>query len=513
MPSHVSSDDAAGSSFFSRELTAAGGQSGPRGAAKDPDTGSLGILAKSVDQTDSKNIEKASKRRSFRLERYLLQREAARLVPAERVSKCRWTLQRHGRGVDVLRAEGAAFYQGLQTCGSPWLCPVCSTKISEVRRTELNDALAWARAVKAVPVMLTLTHKHGAGDVLAVNLAGMKAAKRRLRQRREWRAIQARIAGTVSATEVTHGAAGWHVHFHEIAFVEADTEAEAVALFADMGRVWLAALRGCGLEGSLSHAWQVQGAAEAGEYIGKWGAAEEVALGDRKSGRRAGLTPWQLLAASKTGDARASAKWVEYAHAFKGSRQLVWSPGLKAAVGVAQVDDADAAATEPVEPERIAHINRQSWLGDAVRLGARYRRARILDAAEIGGEAAVAAMVEDGGRDDAPQPAEALIDDEPQKPLVSGGDDFKKVGHSVNSVVSVMTRNTGDESADICWPIETDEHDTHHHSGDTRRPCGVSDVSGQDSRRVGYDDDGHGEGGVGAYAQEAYRPPDAARSR
>ena len=403
------SADAKGSASFSQKTdTRRVSEPVPRGTGKGPGTGPLGILAKSVDQIEAENREKASKRRAFRAERYVLQRHAARLVPAERVSKCRWTLQSKARGVDVMSHEGRAFYAGLQTCGSPWLCPVCSAKISEVRRSELNDALAWARAVGVVPVMLTLTHRHGVGDVLAVNLDGMKAAKRRLRQRREWRAIKPMLAGTVSATEVTHGAAGWHVHFHEIAFVQAETEAEAVALFSDMGRVWVASLRGCGLDGVLPHAWQVQGAAAAGEYLGKWGAAEELALADRKQGKRAGLTPWQLLAASRDGDALASAKWTEFAKAFKGSRQLVWSPGLKAAVGVAEVDDAAAAVDGTEEPERVANINRESWLGDAVRLGARHRRARILDAAETDGAAGVAAVVVDAGDEDGPS-MEALM--------------------------------------------------------------------------------------------------------
>ena len=181
----------AAASCCSVKRTAAGGQDdarraskpAPSGAGNRGQNGPLGILAKSVDQIDAENRKKASKRRAFRLERYVLQRQAARLVPAERVSKCRWTFQSNARGVDVMRAGGSAFYQGLQTCGSPWLCPVCSSKISEVRRSELNDALAWARAVGVIPVMLTLTHRHGAGDVLAENLDGMKAAKRRLRQR------------------------------------------------------------------------------------------------------------------------------------------------------------------------------------------------------------------------------------------------------------------------------------------------------------------------------------------
>lgn len=483
----------AAASVFSGNGTAAGGskppqrggEAAPKGAADRAGDRPLGIYAKSVDQNDAETREKASKRRAFRLERYVLQRHAARLVPAERVSKCRWTLQSNARGVDVMRADGNAFYQGLQTCGSPWLCPVCSSKISEVRRSELNTALAWARAANLIPVMLTLTHRHGAGDVLTANLDGMKAAKRRLRQRREWRAIKPRLAGTVSATEVTHGAAGWHVHFHEIAFVRADSEKDAVALFANMGAVWIAALHGCGLDGVLPHAWQVQGAAAAGEYLGKWGAAEEVALADRKQGKRAGMTPWQLLAASRDGDALASARWTEFAKAFKGSRQLVWSPGLKAAVGVAEMDDAAAAAGEALEPERVANLTRHAWVGDDVRLGARHRRARILDAAEIGGPDSVAATVADGGRDGAPEPSDAVIESEPQKPLVGAGDDFEKVSHSSVSVVSVKDENTGGESVDICRPIETDADGTHHpEGGDTRRPSDRSTVGGQDSRRV-----------------------------
>lgn len=455
----------------------------PDGAAKRGRNGPLGILAKSVDQIDAENRKKASKRRAFRLERYVLQRQAARLVPAERVSKCRWTFQSNARGVDVMRAGGSAFYQGLQTCGSPWLCPVCSSKISEVRRSELNDALAWARAVGVIPVMLTLTHRHGAGDVLAENLDGMKAAKRRLRQRREWRAIKPMLAGTVSATEVTHGAAGWHVHFHEIAFVQAETEAEAVALFSDMGRVWVAALHGCGLDGTLPHAWQVQGAAAAGEYLGKWGAAEELALADRKQGKRAGLTPWQLLAASRDGDAVASAKWVEYAKAFKGARQLVWSPGLKAAVGVAEVDDTAAAADEVAEPERLVNINRESWLGDAVRLGARHRRARILDAAETGGAAGVAAVVADGSRDDTPEPADAVLDDEPEHPVVGGGDDFEKVGHPETFLIGDCPKgNTVQASAHMHAPdLKKSKAEHIPQPGDTRRPSAGFMASGNDS--------------------------------
>ena len=53
-----------------------------------------------------------------------------------------------------------------------------------------------------------------------------------------------------------------------------------------------------------------KGAASAGNYVGKWGAAEELALGERKKGRH-GRTPFQLLHdASETGDTLASELFV-----------------------------------------------------------------------------------------------------------------------------------------------------------------------------------------------------------
>lgn len=441
-------------------------------AGKDAGTASLGILAKSVDQKDRETREKADKRRAFRSARYVLQRHAASLLPRERVSKCRYVIQTKERGADVMKSDtGNAFYSGLQTCGSPWLCPVCSSKISEVRRTELNDALAWARGLGVVPVMLTLTHRHGAGDVLSANLAAMKKAKQRLRQRREWRAVKPMIAGTVTATEVTHGvAAGWHVHFHEVVFVEADSEADAVALFADMGNVWVRCLQGCGLDGIEERAWQVQGAASVGEYMAKWGAAEELALGERKKGNRGGLTPWQLLTASKDGDKAASARWVEYAKAFKGSRQLVWSPGLKAAVGLTDTDDTEAAAEEPPAPEKVANITYETWTHDRPRRSAaRHRRARILDAAEIGGAAAVAVVIVDDGTDGTPDDCADVFEHEPEEPALGAGDEVEKVKHNGNPIFGGLP------------PENTDEHPAQTLAPS---PCCAGNEGGQRSREV-----------------------------
>jgi len=45
--------------------------------------------------------------------------------------------------VDLRRSKlsDALYYAGLQTCGSPWACPLCSAKISERRREEVQQAI------------------------------------------------------------------------------------------------------------------------------------------------------------------------------------------------------------------------------------------------------------------------------------------------------------------------------------------------------------------------------------
>lgn len=342
------------------------------GQAEGPAAGGLGSNAKYVGRSPAQELRKSL---------FYQQRHAAKLLPKERVGNCRWSVQRKDRPVEVHLEDGRASYAGLQTCGSVWLCPVCSRKISEVRRTELNDLLSWSRDQGFFPVMLTLTARHSREDALADQLARMKSAKRRLRQRRDWKNLKDRIVGTVTATEVTHGErAGWHTHFHEIIVVRASSEDEAVSLVQTLRNGWLVSLATEGLDGIAERAFQVQGAAAAGNYVGKWGAAEEVALAGQKKGRTGGRTAAQLLHDSSMGDERAGQLWQEFGRAFKGSRQLVWSNGFKKLIGIEEVDD--EAAAEDRESDLVGLIDYETWRGSPFFPGARSRRVRILEAAE-----------------------------------------------------------------------------------------------------------------------------------
>lgn len=218
---------------------ARGGKSGTLSSAPGSKASSSGAQprvrkdARSLDSGSEASAAVVSKvhHRKERLRRFKLQRTAARLVPEERVRHCRWSVISKAQGVNVVVTryqrddqaedfEERASFEGLQTCGSVWHCPCCGRRISETRRGELNELLAWARSEGLYPIMVTLTARHTLADDLGDQLDGMKSAWERVQQRQEWRRLSDHIEGHVVATEVTRGDAhGWHTHFHVLVIV------------------------------------------------------------------------------------------------------------------------------------------------------------------------------------------------------------------------------------------------------------------------------------------------------
>ena len=216
----------AAASCCSVKRTAAGGQDdarraskpAPSGAGNRGQNGPLGIYPKSVDKLHPELASKANETRRLEARRQLYAdlKSAALIlrdaVPhkVHAVAKCRWTkIAGHVslHLMDVGNGQRRAAFKGIKVCGNIWGCPVCAARISQRRRGEMNTLLAWGREKSLIPVMLTLTARHGREDRLADLLDGMKRAKQRVRQRQEWKRIP--IEGTVTATEMTHGGPAW----------------------------------------------------------------------------------------------------------------------------------------------------------------------------------------------------------------------------------------------------------------------------------------------------------------
>jgi len=362
-----------------RPAPASGGVARPARVAAPASAGAaLGNNVKSVDRMGAheRNLSRfASKWAAANLLKGLSEADA------KRVSHCGYIARQ--TEVELRRDSGnaKAHFAGLKTCGSVWWCPCCSPRIAAQRKDDLDRLLVGARAERLAVVMLTLTFRHNRGMALAPSLGGLKDALRRFRQRREWRALP--VVGSVTATEVTFGGNGWHPHSHILIVLDCPPT-EAVQSVAALASVWLTCLQGQGLTGNDA-AFQVQGASAAGAYVAKFGAAEEMALSGKKAGRKGSRSPWQLLDDARDGDKRAAAAWLEYAAAFKGRRQLVWSPGLKARFGVDDVSDDDASAEGAAEEVPTIETLRV-WLGSSLRWrDARRRRCALTDAAEGGG--------------------------------------------------------------------------------------------------------------------------------
>lgn len=357
---------------------AVGGSFAAPHASGDPaKNGALGNNVKSLDQRE---------RHQGNLSRYASKWTAANLLQghddtlAKRLSHCGYVAREFAVTLDRNGSTGAGSFSGLKTCASVWCCPCCSPRISNGRRDELNQLLSGARSEKLAVVMLTLTARHDRSMRLAPFLDALKRAKERLRQRREWRSLKPAFVGSVTATEVTHGRNGFHPHFHEIIVMDCPP-ADALERIGSLRSAWLASLAGVGLSGNDA-AFQVQPAQAVGQYVAKFGAAEELTLQSVKQGRNGSRSPWQLLSDARDGDAQAAAVWIEYALAFRGRRQLVWSPRLKARFNVDEKPD-DALAGEAEPSPDIQTL--RAWMGSGSDWrNARRRRVALVRAAESG---------------------------------------------------------------------------------------------------------------------------------
>ncbi len=389
-----------------------------QGRAEGRGEAALGNKRQNVDAS------KESTAKKLRRERWADQRQAANIyrrqaeqmgvslkeIKGRGVTLCGWTQIANQGGSRLMLADpgddGAAraFWTGIQKCTSGWVCPVCTHAKSEESRVSLNLGLAAARRLGLSPVMMTLTARHDKGMALRDFWAALSEAEQELKRSRPWKALNAkatkkrgpgpmRKGGFAKAVEVTHSeGAGWHPHPHVICLLDLP-EDRAIAAMETLRDEWLHQLNRVGLDGSSAaarkHAFQVQGAAAAGNYVTKWGAAEEMTGQAKKEGKKESRTMWQLLRDARTGDTetkrvQAERLWFEAAQAMVGVHQLRMSPAFKALVE----EERERAEVEVEKEEQAEAV--QVWGCGLVRNDptwehVRWKRLRAIEAAEKAG--------------------------------------------------------------------------------------------------------------------------------
>ena len=321
-----------------------------------------------------------------------------------RTVNCSWAAT-SAQGVAVVQnaRTGRAQYAGLQRCGSLSLCPICAARISEVRRAEIEAAMTVHTAAGGFALMVTWTHSHSRRDALADLIQGEREALDFMTSQRRYKEIRAElgVVGVIRAREVTYGEAhAWHPHLHDLWLIAVMPTPQRMAeIRAELFALWLQACAAAGLPlPNEAHGVSVEHAMSAAQYLAKydratkWGTGRELSKAGSKRGREGRYTPFDLLrGVGGMPEHRARELWTEYAAAMYGARILTWSRGLKTALCIAEVTDAQLVSTEATnEPHSLtALIDPADWRRV---LRARGRSA-VLDVAEAGGSSAVHAFL------------------------------------------------------------------------------------------------------------------------
>ncbi len=306
--------------------------------------------------------------RMARFERFALQSAARRLLPDSRTANC-LRLRQKGREIQVVlsKEHGKASYKGLQTCGSVWACPVCSAKISERRRVELQTAITLHKASGGDVLLATYTNPHYLGDHVSQVLKGQAKALDYLNTDRASRRLfdEMGCIGQVRAMEVTHGRLrrvnnGWHPHYHVLLFVRSGLD--LVCLADRLFDRWHLACVKAGLKApSRAHGVRLDDGSKAASYASKWGLESEMTKGHTKKSTD-GETPFDLLRSYLANcDKHAGALFHEFALAFKGKRQLHWSSGLKKLFAIGELSDEELANKQDDKAVLLGTITVDQW--------------------------------------------------------------------------------------------------------------------------------------------------------
>jgi hypothetical protein len=253
-----------------------------------------------------------------------------------------------GQDVQIHVKGGTAYPINVSTCGSVWVCAVCSAKIRTRRALEVQAAAAVHKMRGGDVAMLTLTVRHERWMTLSMVLDGLMGSWRQLQQAGEWRALRKTFVGTIRALEVTVGDSGWHPHLHVLLLVQAGRD--RVFIDREVAKLhdgWVAGVVSrLGVAPSARRGASLVWMEDASEYVSKLQEAGlEAAYADGKRGRY----PFGLLEGVSCGEVSSIELWREYAETMKGRQALAWSAGLRDALALGEEKSDEELAVEEVD--------------------------------------------------------------------------------------------------------------------------------------------------------------------
>lgn len=341
-----------------------------------------GLETSTGKRLNSKDTTKA--RDGYARQRYALHSQIRRVLIAKarkthpdkhpgnvyRTAACTWVTV---DDVSMIRPvdRDSYHYKGLATCGSVHTCPLCASKIQERRRQEVEQAITWAKEQGGAGFVTSFTFPHRIDQPLKELLTLQRKAIAHMRNSRGYKGLMERCnqLGRIRALEVTHGQNGWHPHTHELLFLDPDVP--PAWLQEELAALWFKSCTKVGLfrperdkkDDFLRYSVDVRAGDEGtAGYLAKmddqrtWGLSHELTKSSSKQGRRSGVHPFKLAS-----DPATHGLFLEYVEAMKGTRQLVWSRGLKAAVGVVDKTDEEIAQEETAKKADQIPVGNRAW--------------------------------------------------------------------------------------------------------------------------------------------------------
>lgn len=339
-----------------------------------------------------------------RAKRYAMRAFLWRNSSSQRCRHCGRTMTGTVVGVRYSTGKGAGF-SGLQTCGSVWICPVCSAKILARRSLETGVlCLAWEHQGGRL-ALGTLTMRHHQGQSLDSLWKALSAAWAEVTKSKVWHKHLARLGspGWVKVVEVNVSwANGWHVHIHFALLLGGEVDDDGLKKLSDwLTAKWQRAVARQGFDAlpvgqKVKFFGGVDAAVQMGEYMTKQtayaspgGLGLELFGGANKTARGVYSTVpvWRLLEEIiATGELDQWGRWVEYEKASKSKHQFDVSKGLRELLGVGPEKSDEEIAAEEAGDRDLVRITREGW-SDLLRSG--MNPAEVLTVMESGGVPAV----------------------------------------------------------------------------------------------------------------------------
>lgn len=364
-----------------RSDNAISGETSQRSVANESEQSPLGNTYKTT-------VPSVENRREATVLRFVLQAAARELLPYSRVQ---WCLRRFLPGrqvVDIVHAPDrqSAYYYGLIRCSKLWECPVCAAKITEQRRIELVELLDNQKlTIPLIPenkllmlprfhlAMLTFTLAHHAGESADTVLDRLQGSYSEFTRGRWFQGFKSTyfMRGYLRALEITHGASGWHPHFHVLLFLESQPTDETTMQMEHDARIrWMKVTRkhggvadyttGCQLD--VGH-YELYAAKLAGDKeLRGWTLESEVMKQPVKHGRNGNRTMTDLLIAYVGGDIAAGVLWSEAVSALHGRQHLTPSNGLWKLLGRELKSEREQSEDETTANDRVlASLTWAQW--------------------------------------------------------------------------------------------------------------------------------------------------------